>query len=806
MKNVDFRKYPALLTTIPLSAGIFISYFCDFKLSAFSNVYFTSFLILLAIISLKVYNKIRNVFSLNFSVYFLLVFVFGVISMQFRYYKLDENCIYKNIDSLKNKNTVLYGTLSEEPDVKDDRIKIVVDADSLSQGGKLYPYNGTVIATIYKNKFTEKFRSKLSYGDKISVTGKIEDLPHRRNPGEFDYGEYLKLHDIEAMFTSFGYDKIKNTPVLHPDFLNSEVLFPVKNYINKTVDLFSQGDEREFLKGLLLGEKSSISQETKQNFINAGVAHIIAVSGLNVAYVLIVLNGILLLLPVSRRYKVFIIIPCLLFYMYLTGNSASIVRATVMAIIILLSQLLERKPNSYNVVAFSAFVILLFDPRQLFDAGFILSFSAILSIVYFNPKLEAIPEKIKWYAELNPTRKLNRYLKETVLLLLATLSAQIGTIPVTAVMFNKISVISLLANVVAIPVSNISLALGFTAVLFSTFSLWAAAMFSAANNFLMHYLLKFVALCANFDFSYIETYSVDILLFFVYYIIIFSLFTLNKINYKPRIAIIIFFIANFALFKSIINDTGKAKITFLDTGNSNCSLISMPQGTNILINTGTAKDKYNSAERNVIPYLKGQGIGKIDLILITNLDKDELLNLYYLTKNFNVNRILLPEYYKILFDDNLINEKFRKQHIEFVSESKIINQKGNFRIYLYYDNTLKGESMLAQFVYGSQSFIFDDAEKEAEDYLNYAMIPDDSKTKVLRLPLSGSFAYTSADFIVKANPEYAVISYSKADKRKNPGLFAKSLENTGIKVGKINETGAMIFETDGNKTELMKWK
>jgi len=726
--------------------------------------------------------------------------------MQFRYYKLDEYSLYKNIDSLKNKNTVLFGTLSEEPDIKEDRIKIVIDSDSLSQSDKLYNYRGTVIATVYKNKFTEKPPEKLGYGDKIAITGKIEALPHMRNPGEFDYGEYLKLHAIEAVFTSFGYDKIKHTGQAKTDFLNSKILFPVKSYINKTVDKFSQGDEREFLKGLLLGEKSNISQETKQDFINAGVAHIIAVSGLNVAYVLIILNGILLLLPISRKYKIFLIIPCLLFYMYLTGNSASIVRATIMAIIFLLSQLLERKPNSYNVVAFSALVILLFDPRQLFDAGFILSFSAILSIVYFNPKLEAIAGKIKWYAGLNPDKKLNKYFKETVTLLLATLSAQIGTIPVTAVMFNKISVISLLANVIAIPVSNISLALGFTAVLFSTFSFWMTEMFSMANNFLMHYLLKFVALCANFDFSYIETYGVDILLFFVYYFIIFSLFTINKINYKQRLAIIILFIANFALFKSIANDTDKAKITYLDVGNSNCSLISMPQGTNVLINTGTAKDKYNSAERNVIPYMKGQGISKIDLLVITNMDKNELVNLFYLVKNFKVSRILLPEYYKTLFDDTLISARFIKQDIEFVDNSKTLNQKGNFRIYLYYDNISQGESMLAQFVYGNQCFVFDDAEKEPEDYLNYKMLAIESKTEVLRLPVSGSFAYTSGDFIAKSNPDYAVISYAKPDKRKNTDIFAKSLESIGINVNKINETGAMIFETDGKKTEIVNWK
>ncbi len=807
MNSPDFRKLPAFCTFIPLASGIFLSYYFDLKISQFENIYFFTGLILLALFSVFIYRKVINLYSLQFAIYFIFVFVFGFVSMQFKYYNLDENSIYRNIDSLKNNNTLLCGIVSDEPDIKDNRIKITLDADSLMQSGTTYNLKGTVLVTVYKGRFNDKTAENISYGDHLEVNGKIEALPHRRNPGEFDYGEYLKMHDVDGVFTSFGYDKIKKSGEPNPDFINSKIMFPVKDYINKIVEQFSEGDEREFLKGLLLGEKSNLSNETKQNFVNAGVAHIIAVSGLNVAYVLIVINGILLLLPVSRTVKIWLIIPCLIFYMVLTGNSASIVRATVMAIAFLLSQLFERKSDSYNVIAFSAIVIVLIDPRQLFDSGFILSFSAITAIVHFNPKLEAIAAKSKWYAGLNDEKKFNKYIKESISLFIVSLAAQIGTIPVTAVMFNKISVVSLIANMVAIPVSNINLAIGFITVLFSTFSSVLAEMFSSANNFLMHYLLKFVALCANFDFSYIETYRVDVLLFLIYYVLIFLIFSVNRVNYKSRLAIILLIVINFAVFKSILTENNNVKLSYLDVGNSNCTLISLPQGTNIMVNTGTSSAKYNSAERNIIPFLKAEGIKQINLLVITSIDADEFRNLKFLLGNFSINKIMLPVYYKSLFNFTYLSRAFDKVPIEFIDSSQIINQKGKFRIYLSYDKTLKGESMMAQFIYGNQRFIFDDAETDEEDFVNYKAVSDSAGTSVLRLPLTGSFAYTSGGFIVKAAPGYAVISSSKGSRRKlSTEVFAASLKSIGIDVLKINETGAAIFETDGTNTKLVNWK
>lgn len=201
-------------------------------------------------------------------------------------------------------------------------------------------------------------------------------MPGERNPGEFDYGKYLKMHGVDAVFTGFGFESAKVTGREEPNLLRSYIIYPVREYSISKIDELIGGSEGEYLKGLLLGERSNIPKQVKENFINAGVAHIIAVSGLNVAYVIIIIWGILLFIPIKNTYKIFLTIASsLLFYMELTGNTPSIIRAVIMASIFLISQIAERRPNSYNIISFAALVILVIDPRQLFDAGLIISFT-----------------------------------------------------------------------------------------------------------------------------------------------------------------------------------------------------------------------------------------------------------------------------------------------------------------------------------------------------------------------------------------------------------------------------------------------
>lgn len=805
MKQFNLKIFPAVYSVVPFAMGILLSYLL---VNYFPDV--DSWLLIgiqssLVCISAFVYSKLSTSFNTTHIIFLILLFVLGFVRFEYVYNRVNESSISSLAENYKNKEVLLYGTVVEQPDFKDDRIRLILEADSIQFGPKIISAEGNVQAAIYKNRYRESAPKQINYGDKIQLTGKIEALPHRRNPGEFDYGEYLKLHGIDASFTSFGFENIKWLGKSDPSFYKSHIIYPVKKYSIKIINKMVGGEEGEFLKGLVLGERSNISKETKEEFVNAGVSHIIAVSGLNVAYVLIIIGALLLPLPVKQSYKIFIMIAFLIFYMNLTGNVPSIVRATIMASVFLLSQVFERKTISYNIIAFSALVILLIDPQQLFDAGFILSYSAILSILYFYPKLNKLAASAGIYKNLSGGNFVHKSSRALIALVLGTLAAQIGTIPVTALMFKKISVVSLITNVAAIPLSNVALAIGFIMIITSTFSMWLTGVFAASASVLLHWLLAFIDFSANLDFSFIETYWADWLMLVFYYAFVFILFNAKKKNLKPRLVIASLIIINFFLLRSILNNNPNLRLIYFDVGNSNSCLISSPQGENVLINAGTSTFRYTSAERNIIPYLKSRGVSGIDLFIVTYLDKNEFRNIIYFVRNFPVKKILIPVYYKPIFEKTEYTSALKRTSIGFISESQLVPDFSNIRIYIIYDyENLYSGSMLVHLLYGNELFTFSDSKGLTEEYY-YSLFNIPDTTKVLRVPASGSFSFTTPESIIRANPENVVISSSRSRKNLNSDIFSGSLKKIGIKVHNIGESGALLFETDGERTEKIDW-
>ena len=798
MKN-NFKKYPAFFTVFPLITGILLSYLLHLK--PFPLPYFPVF-IAIGILSILSYSILFK-YKFSFQVYSFLLFLLGFFSFQYRYNSGLENNISNKTSEFKDVKVVLKGTVAENPEIKPGNIRILLDdimIDSLSSGGM-------VLTTLYKNKYKEEELKEIKYGDIIEIEGRLEKLPGRRNPGEFDYGEYLKLHDIDAVFYTYGFEKINITEKNETGFYKSRILNPVKDYSIDVINRYVGGNEGEYLKGLLLGERSNISKEIKEDFVNAGVAHIIAVSGLNVAYVILIIWAVLSFIPVKQVYKIIITILLLIFYMNLTGNSPSIIRATIMASVFLAAQAFERKTSSYNIIALAALIILLIDPRQLFDAGFILSFSAILSIMILYPKIDEWLRKMNWYESINTEKIWGKSVKFIFGLFFGTLAAQIGTLTITAIMFKKISVVSLAVNIFMIPLSNITLAIGFIIVITSLFSSWLATIFASFNIILLFIQLKAVAFSAGLDFAFVETYFIDGFFLVIYFIILGILYYAGNQNILKRIVIAVLIGLNFYIFSSVVKETDKAKISYIDVGNSNCTLIKMPQGTNVLINTGSATDKYYSAERNVIPYLKTEGISQINILFINSLNVNEFRNIAYFVNNFEVKKVMMPVYYKQLFEDKSIAEKFGKTTVEYITEPKIINRQGSFRFYVYYNKELAGETMMTEFLFGEQSFIFNDAYNLLDDYANTSYLPEENNLMVLKLSGAGSFDYNSADYIAKADPEFVIISSSDRGRKKaGTEIFTQTLNESGYTVLKTSEQGAVIFETDGLSTQRVKWK
>jgi competence protein ComEC len=240
-------------------------------------------------------------------------------------------------------------------------------------------------------------------------------------------------------------------------------------------------------RAMILGEKRSVPKEIKQMMIRTGTWHIMVVSGSHTAFLAGILLVVFKIFCVPRRVRFILTFLLLVFYCFMTGASSPVARATVMTTIFLLSFIIERNPVLFHSLALSALVILLFDPGQLFDAGFQLSFLSVLSIVFISPRLmpHGLLKKISHWSLLA---------KYPVFFLVhcfvVSLSAWAGTAPLLFLIFGTFSPVAVLANTAVAPIAILVTASGFAFVPVALTIPPAAPFFGQAASFFMELLLK----------------------------------------------------------------------------------------------------------------------------------------------------------------------------------------------------------------------------------------------------------------------------------------------------------------------------
>ncbi|MCB0726648.1 MAG: DNA internalization-related competence protein ComEC/Rec2 [Ignavibacteriae bacterium] len=806
---------PALKFAIILSLGILTG----------SQILFDTFILTIVILSilifLTVYCLIRENTELNIFVFltFLLIFITGIYRANIGFFFIPGNSVKFFPETKRNDLVFLTGIINDIPESDSLSIKFTLICENIISDSDTFHVSGDVRCTIRKNMFskTEDKPPALFAGDKIMLKGKLSEPAGKRNPGEFDYKRYLEIHDIHKLFYTNGYNNVSVISENNLNFLFQKLIYPAKIYVLRIIDKNYDSNEASYLKGLVTGERSGITEDMKNDFVNAGVMHLIAVSGLNVAYIIIFVMLTLTVMRVSLFPKVIITINFLIFYCMFTGSSASIVRASIMGILVLTALLIERKILFYNSLGVAAMLILLYDPKQLFDAGFILSFSATFSMVILYSRFEQLfITKLAQYR--SPFKKISLAL---IVLLFTSLAAQIGTIPITANYFGKISIISLLANVVAVPLANLSLAIGFLQIIFSVISDNLSALTAETNGLLLYCQLSFIKWCASFEFAFIKVRDfnfADMIFFYGSVILIFSI--KNARDIFTRIILCLLLAGGNLIYN--FDMTKKLRITFMDIGQGDCALIQTPDGRNILVDSGQSSFTSDSGERTIIPYLERCGISKIDLLIITHLHMDHIGGINSILKKIEIGKIIDSgqKYNSVFINtmDSLISAKNIKR--EIVSCGDLIDELKDIRIYFLYPEknyrdkdlnfqkeNLNNGSVTFLLKYGEKDFLFTgDAEKESEQTM-VNQYSDFLKSDVLKVAHHGSITSTTIPFILKNKPDLAVISCGKFNKFNHPSdIVLNRLERSGTKVFRTDTDAAILMECDGKDIDIKDWK
>ncbi|MEO8664738.1 MAG: DNA internalization-related competence protein ComEC/Rec2 [Ignavibacteria bacterium] len=809
----QLRSIPAFKFSILLITGILIG----------SQFIFDQVLVMMGILILitaaSVLYKKNNADAITNSLIFMLIILFGIYRSNIDFFCTEDNSVRYMPDTNIKNGVMMTGVISEIPDYDSSRIRILVKSNLLITGADTFMVEGDVIADIRKDRFKKNIspRPVLNAGDEILLHGNLMTPGGMRNPGEFDYKKYLELHGIFKIFNVSGFE---NTEVLSQNnlgFLYNRIIFPSKIFALRSIENNLTGDEAAFLKGLVTGERGGITAEMKEDFVNAGVMHLIAVSGLNVAYIIISLTLILSLLRIPLVPRTIITIIFLIFYCLFTGSSASIMRASIMGILVLIAFLIERRINFFNVIGISVMMILIHDSKQLYDAGFILSYSAVLSMAVLLKRFEKLfIERIRdWKV------KGKKAAFGISVLFFTSLAAQIGTIPVTGIYFGRLSIVSLIANIIAVPLANLSLAIGFFQIITAAVSGYISSVISETNNLLLSFQLLFIKYCAELDFAFIYLKEFSATNIVSYYIILLIMLSINSSkNILPRTVMCILIISgNFVVNYDPVK---KLEITFLDVGQGDCALIQTPDGRKILTDCGRTTFTFDSGERTIGPYLRRNGINKIDLLIITHLHLDHIGGINYLLGNFEIGKIIESgQTVRSSFTekmDSLIEVKHI--HREVVRSGDVIDELSDIRIYFLFpsndfvnssgvtiDNNLNNGSVVFKLKYKDTEILFmGDIEKEGERFLNetYCYF---LKADLLKVAHHGSKTSTTIPFIIKNRPVYAVISCGMFNKFKHPSdIVLRRLNAAGAIINRTDLDCAAIFESDGQVIKPVEWK
>jgi competence protein ComEC len=318
------------------------------------------------------------------------------------------------------------------------------------------------------------------YGDPLVISGRLCRPWQAGNIQGEGYREYLARHGVYSIMKPVF---IRRLPASHKreGSILKKIALGLKFKVEDTFDQYLSPLAASILDAMILGERRNIPITVNNAMIKSGTVHILVVSGFNVGIVSFLIILFLKLLRLSRRSVIFVNIPLLILYCLVTGASVPVVRATVMAIVFMTAYLLKREPDIYNSSGLAALFILGFNPRQLFDIGFQLSFLSVIAIVYFSGRLQSL---------CRSTTLKSKPLKFILDSCLVSFSAWLGTMGPIAYYFKIFSPVTVLANLFVASLAVLITFCGFALVAAGLACPFLAPLFARSNELLVMLLIK----------------------------------------------------------------------------------------------------------------------------------------------------------------------------------------------------------------------------------------------------------------------------------------------------------------------------
>jgi len=721
---------------------------------------------------------------------------------------------------ITEEKVVVEGILYKSPEISLERTKLYLKAEKIIKNEYYINVNGYLLLT------AKDLLNIFNYGDRIRFSARIRHPRNFNNPGGFDYRTYLALKGIRA---TASLKEGKNIIKVGEGNLNI-FLQQLEQYRTRIRDFLTTQflpPASEIMRALILGEKGALPKELREAFSIAGTAHILAISGLHSGIIallcffliknLLKLSTRLMLSTDITKVSALITLIPVITYCFIAGLGTATIRATIMVTTYLIAIIIDRQEDIWNTLALAAFLILIFSPSSLFDISFQLSFISVAAILYFTPRFSALFFQPSRDILEPPSPWWKKVIRRSGLFSMVTVSAIVGTAPLVALYFHRVSPWGFLTNLVIIPL------VGFLVVPCGLLASLLLFICQPLAVFIAHILQPFIKLSIFIvkifnqlpyaDYRTVTPTLLEIALFYLGVLLLVNIRKSRKVRYALALVTIIF-ICNQGFWYYRNNLSPLLRITSIDVGQSESTLIQLPHGATMLIDGGGFyESSFDTGERIVAPLLWKKKISTIDYLVLSHPHPDHLNGLLSIAKIFKVKEFWTTGYevstapLKEL--EQIIEEKgIKKLTLHRESPNRKINgvlleflhppKTSLYDIKSNYHTSINNHSLTLRLTYQSISMLFTgDISREAEREL--ITTAPDLKSTILKVPHHGSATSSSLPFLKQVQPQIAIFSLGFQNIFNFPSkkVFER-YQDMGSQILRTDQDGAITIETDGS--------
>jgi len=356
----------------------------------------------------------------------------------------------------------------------------------------------------------------LSYGDDLQLTGKLHRPYNFSNERNFSYRDYLQNRGIYFILSIKKNSNIQILGKNKGNYFKRHAL-RLRAKLGSVLSENLSKNESGIMKAILLGDRSAIAKPVRALFVQTGTAHILAISGLHIGVVAALFLLLSKMFPFGGKWRSVGVIGLLVCYAFFTGGRPSVVRATIMMIVFLTSFIVEKERDILNTLCLAAMLILIYNPLNLFDVGFQLSFVCVLSIILFNIYLKRIGSKRSLKAK---DIIFERYMYFGLQSLTISAAIWVGVAGFIAYYFGIVTPVTIIANLLVVPLISIIVTLGFGLLITGSIVPSWAYLFAMCLKVVLNAMVGIIFVFDKIPFAYFYLRDVRIWQVVVYYIIL----------------------------------------------------------------------------------------------------------------------------------------------------------------------------------------------------------------------------------------------------------------------------------------------